>query len=71
MPEKYIDFLSRECKSHLHERCYGKWCGLSFEIYCYCDCHKNKALAQVGEPGANAAGNDAQQPSFMEGIPHI
>jgi hypothetical protein len=56
MSEKYIGFLSRECKGHLHERCHGKWCGLSFEIYCCCDCHKNKALAQVWGPETNAGG---------------
>jgi hypothetical protein len=54
MSEKYIDFLSRDCKGNLHESCHGKWCGLSFEIYCYCDCHKNKALAEVAQPRANA-----------------
>jgi hypothetical protein len=54
------DFLSRECKSQLHESCHGKWEGLGFEIICSCKCghsQNGQALELVGGPGANAIHN--------------
>ena len=54
------DFLSRECKSQLHESCHGKWEGLGFEIICSCKCGHGKnghALDLVGGLGANAIQN--------------
>ena len=54
------DFISRDCKSELHESCYGKWEGLGFEIICRCKCGHGKngqALDLVGGLGANAIQN--------------
>ena len=54
------DFLSRDCKSQLHESCHGKWEGLGFEIICSCKCGHGKngqALDLVGGLGANAIQN--------------
>lgn len=55
-----------------HKNCHGQWSGFRFQVSCYCKCHnkKHRALLEVEGPETNAAGNDAQQPSFMEGIPH-
>jgi hypothetical protein len=55
-----IDFLSRDCKSQLHESCHGKWEGIGFEIICSCKCGHGKngqALDLVEGPAANAIQN--------------
>jgi len=55
-----IDFLSRACKSQLHEICHGKWEGLGFEIICSCNCghiQNGQALESVEGPEANAIHN--------------
>jgi hypothetical protein len=55
-----IDFLSRDCKSQIHESCDGKWKGLGFEIICSCKCGHGKngqALDLVEGPAANAIDN--------------
>jgi hypothetical protein len=52
-----IDFLSRACKSQLHESCHGKWEGLGFEIICSCKCghsQNGQALDLVEGLGASA-----------------
>jgi hypothetical protein len=54
------DFLSRDCKSQLHESCHGKWEGLGFEIICSCKCGHRKngqALEWIEAPGSNAGYN--------------
>jgi hypothetical protein len=54
------DFLSRECKSQLHESCHGKWEGLGFQIICSCKCGHGKngqALEWIEAPGSNAVYN--------------
>jgi hypothetical protein len=33
-----LEFISRECKSGLHEECRVRWEGLGFEIICACSC---------------------------------
>jgi len=48
-------FLSRECKSSLHQDCHGKWYGLGFEVSCSCNCHLNKKALEVApNPATNA-----------------
>ena len=57
---KIIDFLSKDCKSQLHESCHSKWEGLGFEIICNCKCGHGKngqALDLVGGLVANAIQN--------------
>jgi hypothetical protein len=54
------DFISRDCKSQLHESCDGKWEGLGFEIICSCKCRHEKngqTLDLVEGPAANAIHN--------------
>jgi len=54
------DFISRDCKSELHESCYGKWEGLGFEIICSCKCghgQNGQASDLVGGLAANAIQN--------------
>ena len=41
--DKYIDFLSRDCRINLHKSCHGKWCGLGFKVNCFCTCHNKKS----------------------------
>jgi len=50
-----VDFLSRDCKENMHEKCCGSWCGLNIHISCNCVCHSKKlgGLAEVVEPEAN------------------
>ncbi len=36
-----IDFLSKECRDKEHQKCYGKWIGLGFQVDCNCLCHHN------------------------------
>jgi hypothetical protein len=38
------DFVSRDCKSNLHQNCHGKWKGLGFEVICKCQCHNKKEM---------------------------
>jgi hypothetical protein len=68
MATAVIDFVSRECKHGIHQRCCGKWEGLGFEIICSCKCgHKKTALAltEVEGPLANAY-ESIRQPSTRE-----
>jgi hypothetical protein len=50
-----IDFLSRDCKSQLHESCHSKWEGLGFEIICSCKCHVSKKIVVLDEAPQSAA----------------
>lgn len=66
-----IDFVSRECKHGIHQRCYGKWKGLGFEIVCNCKCgHKKdyEALGSVEGPLANAADSSFKERTENEDI---
>lgn len=64
-----IDFVSRECKHGIHQRCYGKWKGLGFQIVCNCKCeHKkhNQALEEAEGPIANAIGSSFKEQTKNE-----
>ncbi len=66
------DFVSRDCKSNLHQNCHGKWKGLGFEVICRCLCSHDKkemALGLVGEPVANTI--HEIQPSSKETIQRL
>lgn len=56
MTSNALEFASRNCKQGLHPECHGTWTGLGFITSCNCVCHKNKdkALAGVEGPEANA-----------------
>lgn len=56
MTSNALEFVSRNCKQGLHPECQGIWTGLGFITSCNCVCHKNKdkALAGVEGPEANA-----------------
>ncbi len=48
-----IDFLSKGCKDKEHQKCYGTWIGLGFQVDCNCLCHHNNKIiiAKNGEYG--------------------
>jgi hypothetical protein len=66
MTNAIIDFISRDCRSTIHQNCCGIWRGLGFEVLCDCKCHKRKeqqALAEVGGPASNATLSLTQEPT--------
>ena len=69
------DLIISTCPLGCNKKCAEVWINDSIEhrIICKCACKnhkKHRTLVEVEGPETNAAGNDAQQPSFMEGIPH-
>jgi hypothetical protein len=63
-----IDFLSRDCKMNMHERCYGLWYGLKTNIICNCTCHNKKSgLAKVMEPEANTTNKIRPSKEVLQG----
>ena len=59
-----VDFLGKECKAQLHNRCPGGWKGLGLVITCSCNCgHKDGAmtLESVCPPHSNAKGSSSQE----------
>ena len=41
-----VDFLGKECKNLLHEKCCSVWKGFGFEIICNCECHNKTVLGK-------------------------
>jgi hypothetical protein len=39
-----IDFRGKGCKDNDHQKCYGTWIGLGFQVVCNCLCHHNKKI---------------------------
>ncbi len=64
-----IDFLSRECKAGDHNRCVGRWAGLSIEVICNCNCRHSWKEKELGAEilGALAPNSDT---SLLEEIQH-
>ncbi len=42
-----VDFLGKECKNLLHDKCCSVWKGFGFQIVCKCECHKKLVLGRV------------------------
>jgi hypothetical protein len=42
-----VDFLGKECKNLLHDKCCSVWKGYGFQVVCNCECHKKQVLGRV------------------------
>ena len=39
-----VDFLGKECKNLLHDKCCSVWKGYGFQVVCNCECHRKLVL---------------------------
>ena len=41
-----VEFLGKECKNLLHDKCCSVWKGYGFQVVCNCECHRKLMLGR-------------------------